>query len=350
MAFPSHPNIRITVSPLSADEIRAQVHRFWKAFSSKAAEVMGPMYFADARVFDARSARSEPASLVLAHRLRQFTDAKTSRCAEVGPIDVRIMGDVAIASYPYEFRRISTTDEGQLEIHVPFSCATQVFLRDRAGVLRIVHEHVAAAERGKKTLIATPGLSAAESPSPRAAASGGASNATTAGSLPATDIVFAEQIRSALKEFWELYRKKSKEGLEGMYSPTAILWAIGAKRGVPARLELAARERQLLGPQSSVSAQLGHVDVQTLSPNVAVASYDFHYCVVRVQAHGKRADTDAPFQGKRFEIDFSSARATHVFERGETGALQVAHEHLSSTGIPVYTELPLMNSEAAPTR
>jgi hypothetical protein len=99
-----------------------------------------------------------------------------------------------------------------------------------------------------------------------------------------------------------------------------------------------------------VSADLGHVDIQTLGPNVAVASYGFHYRVVRDQARGKRADTDEPFQGKRFEIDFPSARATHVFERGETGVLQVVHEHLSTAGIPVYKELPVINHQPVAAR
>jgi ketosteroid isomerase-like protein len=303
------------------------------------------MYYSDARVFDSRGQRSESAGLTLAHRLRQFADPKTSRSAEIGTIDVQIMGDVAIASYPYEFRRSSTTRDGRLEIHLPSSRATQVFSRDKDGILRIAHEHFSASEPGKKTLIAGEVLSSAE-PMGRQATS----TVSTGGPLPAADMVLAEAARNGLRRLWDLYRSKSKEGLQGMYSPTAILWSIGAKRGLPARLELTARERELLGPHSSISADLGHVDIQTLGERVAMASYGFHYRIVRVQAYGKRADTEAPFQGKRFEIDFPTARATNVFERNETGALQVVHEHWSSPGIPFYTELPLTTSEAATAR
>jgi hypothetical protein len=144
-----------------------------------------------------------------------------------------------------------------------------------------------------------------------------------------------------------MFRNKNREGIERAYSPTAIVWAIGGKRGLSARLVLAAKAREVLGPQSSVTANLGSIDVQTVSKNVALASYTFHYCIVMVQRFGKRVDIEVPFQGKRYSVDCPSTRATQVFERDDAGGLQIAHEHISTAGIPIYTELPASENETA---
>jgi ketosteroid isomerase-like protein len=339
------------VPSLLAEEVRAQVHRFWNAYTSKAGDVMQSMYVPAATVFSSSGPHSETARLTLARRVRQFAEEKSSRSAEVGTIDVRIMDDVAVASYPYEFRLSEPTpDGGQVEINVPFSGATQVFWRDKGGVLRIVHEHFSAAEPGKKTQVARPAMSGKEPATGRPSASGAASNLSGAASLPATDSTFAEQIRSEVKKLWQHYKSKSKEALERMYSPTAIAWSIGAKRGLPVRLVLAAKAREVLGPQSSLDANLGAIDVHTLSKNVAVASYSFHYRIVMVQRYGKRVDIDVPFQGKRYSVDCPSTRGTQVFERDETGALQIVHEHVSTSGVPIYMELPVADSETVATR
>jgi ketosteroid isomerase-like protein len=332
------------VASITAEEVRAQVHRFWKAFTNKAGDVIESMYFPAAAVFNPTGSHSEAARLTLARRLRQFAQEKSSRSAALGTIDVRMMDDVAIASYPYDFRLSSISkDGGQVDIHVPFSCATQIFLRDKDGALRIAHEHFSSAEAGKKTQVAQR-ASIPESMMPLSSASGGAFKG---GSLPATDSLFADQIRGEVRKLWQLYRGKNGEAIERMYSPTAIVWTIGARRGLPARLALAAKAREVLGPQSSVTAGLSSVDVQGLSKNVAVASYGFHYCVVVVQRYGRRADTDTPIRGQRYTVDCPSARETQVFERDHSGALQIVHDHISPGGVPIYTELPATDNETA---
>jgi ketosteroid isomerase-like protein len=318
----------------------------WSAFSSKAGDVMESLYFPGATVFNPTGPHSETARLTLARRLRQFAEEKSVRNAEIGTIDVRIMDEVAIASYSYEFRFSSIgKDGGQLDIHVPFSCATQVFWRDKGGLLRIAHEHLSTAEPGKKTKTARPGSSISEALMPRPSQSG--AGISSGGSLPITDSLFAEQIRGEVRKLWQLFHSKSGESIERMYSSTALAWIVGAKRALPARLVLAGKERELLGPQGSVHAVLGSIDVQTLTKNVAVAFYSFHYRMVRVQGYGKRADTDTPFRGGRYVIDCPQARGTQVFERNDQGALEIVHEHVSSGGIPVYTELSATEGERA---
>jgi ketosteroid isomerase-like protein len=335
------------VPSVLAEEVRAQVHRFWNAFSSKAGDVMESMYFPAATVFGPSGPHSETARLTLARRLRQFAEEKSSRSAHVGNIEVRIMDDVAIASYSYDFRLSSIgKNGGRVDINVPFSGATQVFLRDKSGALRIAHEHLSKAEPGKKTQLGPQGSSLAEALMPRPSASS-AAGISGGGSLPPTDALCAEQIRGEVKKLWQLFVSKNKEGVERMYAPTAIAWPIGAKRGLPASLVLAAKAREILGPQSAVIASLGSIDVQALSKNVVLASYSFHYGFVRVQGYGKRADTDMPFQGKRFSFDCPFSRGTHVFERNDAGAIQIVHEHVSTAEIPIYKELPVSHDETA---
>jgi ketosteroid isomerase-like protein len=308
---------------------------------------MDSMYYPSATLFSSSSTHIETARLALARRIRQFAEEKSSRSAAIGTIDVHIMDDAAIASYPYEFRLTSLAKDGSLvDVNVPFAGATQVFLRDKSGVLRIVHEHLSAAEPGKKTPVPRLGAAIPESLMPRQSRSG-AGSAAGGASLPPTDRIFAEQVRSEIRKLWQLFRNKDREGIERAYSPTAIAWTIGGKRGVAARLALAAKAREVLGPQSSIRADVGSIDVQALNKNAAVAYYSFHYRIVMVQRFGKRVDIDMPFQGKRYLVDCPSTRQTQVFERDDAGAMHIVHEHMSTAGIPIYTELSATDSEAA---
>jgi ketosteroid isomerase-like protein len=310
---------------------------------------MESMYYPAATLFSHSAPQSETARLTLARRLRQFAEEKSARSAELGTIEVGIMDDVAVATYPYEFRLTSIEKDGSLvDTSVPFSCATQVFLRDKSGVLRIAHEHFSSAEPGKRKPAGQPSPALAKALLPQPSASGAI--VPSAASLPAADSPFAHQIRTAVRELWQHYRSKNRDAIEEMYSRAAIAWSIGAKRGLPVRLVLAAKGREILAPQSSITADLGPIDVHTLSKSVGVASYGFHYCIVRMQGQGKRADTGMPFPGQRYSVDCPQARGTQVFERDEAGTLHIVHEHMSTAGIPIYTELPAMDSEAATIR
>jgi len=131
--------------------------------------------------------------------------------------------------------------------------------------------------------------------------------------------ISAEQVRSQVRAFWETYSKKAKADFEGAYFPEATVLELDARRIEPARLMVARRMRELFSNISSVSAELGPIDVQVLEPSIAVAAYGFHFRVVRVLANGKR-----------FESDIRVARATHIFQRDQDGALRIVHEHMSS--------------------
>jgi ketosteroid isomerase-like protein len=141
--------------------------------------------------------------------------------------------------------------------------------------------------------------------------------------------ILAEQVRAQVHAFWKVYCSKSKADFEGMYFPEATILEIDARRIEPARLMVARRERELFSNISSVSADLGPIDVQILEPNVAVAAYGFRFRVVRVMANGKR-----------FESDMRVTRATHVFQRHQDGSLRIIHEHMSSGAVSPPAEVP----------
>ena len=128
-----------------------------------------------------------------------------------------------------------------------------------------------------------------------------------------------DQVQTQVRTFWDLFTSKDKNGFERLYAPTATVFAADARRSEPARLMLVRRGRELFGPQSLVKARLGTITVQVLAPDLASACYSFYFAVTRTLPNGNRVHTEVPY-----------GRATHVFHRGEDGALTIIHEHMSS--------------------
>lgn len=133
------------------------------------------------------------------------------------------------------------------------------------------------------------------------------------------EAISAEQIRAEVQAFWDAFTSRSKDRFQALYSPTASCFAADARRSEPARLMWVRREREFFGPKSSVEARIGSVNVLILSPGLAVATYPFHFSIVRVLPNGSRVQVEVPF-----------SRATQVFQRDESGKLKIIHEHLSS--------------------
>ena len=70
----------------------------------------------------------------------------SSSSVEEGSIDVQVVGpNVAIAAYTYTYHTDKVRADGtKVQLDTLFGRATQIFQRDEAGVLRIVHEHLSA--------------------------------------------------------------------------------------------------------------------------------------------------------------------------------------------------------------
>ncbi len=133
------------------------------------------------------------------------------------------------------------------------------------------------------------------------------------------EAISPEQVRNEVLELWDAFTHQSKNRFQERYSPTASCFAADGRRSEPARLMWVRREREFFGPKSSVGAKLGVVSVQVLGPNLAVASYPFHFSIIRILANGSRVQVEVPF-----------GRSTQVFQREATGKLRIIHEHWSS--------------------
>ena len=130
---------------LGPEEVRAQVSRFWNVFTSKAPELLEEFYAPEATVFGSSAVRAEPGRLAVARRRREYFQKQTSVRITLGSIDVQLLDDLgAVASYTFRFdaTSVSAGMGRSSDEHLEHGRATQVFVRDVEGQLRILHEHL----------------------------------------------------------------------------------------------------------------------------------------------------------------------------------------------------------------
>lgn len=323
---------------ISADEISSVVQRFWSAYCAGNRHVLEEMYSPSAVVFGAFARRGESVQLTLARRLRKSGNHKSLMSVELGSIDVQIAGDIAIASYPYHFHLIKTNSDGsRLDLDVPYSRASQIFQLEQNGALRIIHEHFALSEPGKKTLISRDDPAAASTLPARVQAEsrpaqGPASlsfKVSDTGMFSAANAISPDEVRAAVQHCWRAMSGRSREEFEASYLPGAIIFALDSRRSESARLLLARRSREFFSPGSSLKADLGSIDVQPAGTAAAIASYTFRMQMVRLLANGKYYEGELP-----------GCRASAVFRRDEDGKIRILHEHQSSIEVGSSKEVP----------
>jgi len=132
---------------ISADQVRAQVHKFWHVLSGQSKDSLEELYSPEATVITGKAKRSERVHLAVARRKREIAQQVREASVELGAIDVEVVGDdVAVASYTYKFLRVRRgADASEVKRHTPYGRATHVLQRDTRGALRIVHEHLSSA-------------------------------------------------------------------------------------------------------------------------------------------------------------------------------------------------------------
>ena len=136
-----------TIAP---EQVRQEVRKFWEIMSGKSADRLENLYSPTAIVITGKSRQPEGAGLALARRTRQVGDTSQEASAELGELEIQIVGDVAVATYTYQFHTTKTTAEGSLkQRHTLYGRATQIFQLDPRGGLRIVHEHLSSAANPK---------------------------------------------------------------------------------------------------------------------------------------------------------------------------------------------------------
>lgn len=134
----------LTTTSLTPETIRAEVARFWNAFTSKSADILEDLYAHESTCFGSASNRSEPGRLAATRRQREYFAAAASMRSQLGHVDVVMLGETAgVASYTFQFHatKVSAARSKATEEHIANGRATQVFSLDQDGVLRIIHEH-----------------------------------------------------------------------------------------------------------------------------------------------------------------------------------------------------------------
>jgi ketosteroid isomerase-like protein len=138
-------------SPI-VERVRTTIHHFWAALKNRAADRLATFYESQATVWSSTAGRIEPGRLAVMRRCREYFGAEGSVNAGIkGVIDVRVLGDIAIACYAFEFaadRAAAGLAQTKKET-IQHGRATQVFVRD-GGEFRIVHEHLSVAAASEK--------------------------------------------------------------------------------------------------------------------------------------------------------------------------------------------------------
>jgi len=131
---------------ISPEKVRAEIKRFWLILSGKSKDQLEELYSPDAIVFTGKARRPEPAMLAIARRSRRGQAAGSNTSAEIGAVELQLSGDVAVASYTYQFQEERTgSDGGRSQRTTLYGRATQIFQADSKGAVKIIHEHLSAA-------------------------------------------------------------------------------------------------------------------------------------------------------------------------------------------------------------
>jgi ketosteroid isomerase-like protein len=140
---------------ISPEKVRAEIKRFWAILSGKSEDKLEELYTPEAFVFTGKARRPEPVMLAIARRGRRDTRARGSVNAELGPVELQLIDEIAIATYTYQYSEERMNESGaRSQRNTLYGRATQIFRAEPAGVVRIVHEHLSAAvppEQGKSS-------------------------------------------------------------------------------------------------------------------------------------------------------------------------------------------------------
>jgi ketosteroid isomerase-like protein len=139
-----------STKPISAEEVSAEVRRFWDVCCSKSKIEYERFYLPDATVFAPDTVGSaDSARLMLPLKIRELFAPTSSASAKLGPVEVQILEPgLAVACYGLHHEGVRTRLTGKrIRFELPWALMTQVFQRDDQGKLRIIHEHLSAATR-----------------------------------------------------------------------------------------------------------------------------------------------------------------------------------------------------------
>lgn len=128
---------------IKADDVKAEVQRFWKVFCTKSADELADFYSHEAIVFSSMSERPEFGRVASIRRKREYFHSGATIHAQLGPIDVLVLPSAAVACYTFSFKASNVASEfsGRNSESITSGRATQVFVLDELNKPRILHEH-----------------------------------------------------------------------------------------------------------------------------------------------------------------------------------------------------------------
>jgi ketosteroid isomerase-like protein len=131
------------------------------------------------------------------------------------------------------------------------------------------------------------------------------------------------EVESTVRAFWQSFAAKKSQQWQSYYADIALVFGTASKRPEPARLIVLRRQREYLASSAKVEIEVGHIDVEMLGPDCAVAGYI-------LKMHAEQVAKLSASGHKDYEEHLENARVTHVFMRYEDGSLRIVHEHISS--------------------
>ena len=133
----------------------------------------------------------------------------------------------------------------------------------------------------------------------------------------------AVEVESAIRTFWKLFATKKSEQWQSFYADVALVFGTASKRPEPARLVVLRRQREYMAGSTRMQVEVGHIDVEMLGPNCAVAGYI-------LKLHAEQVAKMSASGNRELEEHLENARVTQVFMRDEEGSLRIVHEHVST--------------------
>jgi ketosteroid isomerase-like protein len=128
---------------LTAEQVKAEITRYWKSFMDKDAASLGDFYAHESVGFSSTSRRSEPGRMAAIRREREYFQNSGHIQATIDGVEVILLGEsAAVAAYTFRFHAGRSEALGNItEEDIQDGRATQVFAFDADGRLRIFHEH-----------------------------------------------------------------------------------------------------------------------------------------------------------------------------------------------------------------
>lgn len=133
--------------------------------------------------------------------------------------------------------------------------------------------------------------------------------------------ITVSQIESTVRRYWQVLMEKATGEMGNFYSYDSVVFNPFSARSESGRVSAARKEREYYARETRFFAEIiGHIEVQLLAENIAVASYNFQWTASNM----KQA-----VLGKSFDKAVRDGRATQVFVLSPEGELRIVSEHLS---------------------